>query len=260
MAKSIWAIALAFGVSVSISNAGGAEEIRYVGSSTVNKFLADAAEVYTGHRLLVDTGPESRGGEICALRRACDMGGVARLVSADILDRGVVATLIGYDAIAVIVHPDNPIETLSTEQLRGIFTGSITNWSDVGGVDAPINPYVVTAGSATRSVFGHIILDGTDYADVAVIDPDARMVPTVARDPHGIGQISLSFTLNTDAVHAIAVDGERACVDNPHYPITRPLHITTTGEPDGPVADFLAWTLSEAGQTVVRRNFVGIEE
>ena len=258
MSKSILTIALSLPLTLTAIDSAAAEPIRYVGSSTVNKFLNDAAEVYGDHGFVVDTQPESRGGEICTLRRACDMGGVARTVADEILERGVVATLIGYDAIAVIVHPSNPVETLSTEELRGIFTGTITNWSEVGGADAPISPYVVTAGSATRSVFAAAVLEGADYADVTVVDPDARMVPTVARDPHSIGQISFSFALATDRVRPVAVNGEAASVDNPGYPITRPLHITTLGEPAGPVADFLSWTLSDEGQAVVRRSFVGV--
>ena len=236
-----------------------ANDIAYVGSSTINRFLIDAAEVYTDHSFTVDTAPESSGGEVCALRRACDMGGVARAVSQEVLDRGVVATLIGQDAIAVIVHPANPVSDLSTDQLAGIFTGAITTWADVGGVDAPIVPYVVTAGSATRSVFQNTMLDGADYAGVEVVEPDARMVPTVGRDINGIGQISFSFALNSDAVRAVDVDGQVASVENPLYPISRPLHITTLGEPAGAVADFLDWTLSDAGQAVIRNNFVGVE-
>ena len=255
--EAMGAVALALVVSMTVSAA--ADEIAYVGSSTVNKFLTDAAEVYTDHTFAVDTGPESSGGEVCPLRGNCDMGGVARNVSAEALDRGVVATLVGRDAIAVIVHPSNPVDDLSAEQLHGIFTGQITNWSEVGGADAPISPYIVTAGSATRSVFQSVILDGADYAGAQVVEPDARMVPTVARDTNGIGQISFSFTFGTDAVRPIAVGGEAASVENPSYPITRPLYITTRGEPEGAVAEFLAWALSPDGQAVVRQNFVGVE-
>ena len=250
---------LALTMTLSMAGTAIGDEIRYVGSSTVNKFLTAAAEVYTAHTFNVDTGPESSGGEVCTLQGSCDMGGVARDVKPEILDQGVEATLIGRDAIAVIVNPANPVEDLSTEQLRGIFTGEITNWSEVGGEDAPISPYIVTAGSATRSVFQSTILDGADYAGAEVIEPDARMVPTVARNPNAIGQISFSFTFGVDAVRPVGVDGQAASVENPSYPITRPLHITTNGAPSGAVAEFLEWALSDEGQAAVRQNFVGVQ-
>ena len=234
-------------------------DINYVGSSTVNRFLTAAAEIYADHSFTVDTGPESSGGEVCTLQRRCDMGGVARNLSPEVVDRGVVGTLIGRDAIAAIVNAANPVQDLSIDQLRGIFTGEITNWSEVGGADAPINTYIVTAGSATRSVFQSTVLASAEYAGAEVVEPDSRMIPTVARDPNAIGQISFSFTFGVDVVRRVSVDGQAASVENSDYPITRPLHITTLGEPSGAVAEFLAWTLSPEGQSVVRQNFVGIQ-
>ena len=259
MSRARLAGGLTLAMSMTFVAPAFADDITYVGSSTVNRFLTAAAEVYDAHSFTVDTGPESSGGEICALRRNCDMGGVARNVSAEVVDQGVVATLIGRDAIAAIVHATNPVEDLSTDQLRGIFTGAITNWSEVGGVDAPINAYIVTAGSATRSVFQSVVLAGEDYSGAEVVEPDARMIPTVARDPHAIGQISFSFTFGVDVVRPVSVDGQAASVQNPDYPITRPLHLTTLGEPSGAVAEFLEWTLSPEGQDVVRQHFVGVQ-
>ena len=257
MRKSLIALTT-IAVAVSVQTPAAADEISYVGSSTLNRFLSAAADAYTGHTFVVDTAPESSGGEVCPLRGVCDMGGVARQVADAVLERGVVATLVGRDAIAVVVHPSNPVDDLTTDQLAGIFTGTITDWSEVGGTAGPINPHVVTAGSATRSVFQSIILDGADYGVVEVVEPDARMLPTVARDPQAIGQISFAFIVDTDAVRAVAINGEAATVENPTYPITRPLHITTMGEPSGAVAEFLAWALSDEGQAVVRQNFVGV--
>src|SRR5215467_7515385 len=76
-----------------------AGELRYVGSSTVGKFMAEAATVYKSSTFKVDTQPESGGGESCPMRDACDIGGVAREVGSDFIGQGVQATLIGKDAI-----------------------------------------------------------------------------------------------------------------------------------------------------------------
>ena len=235
-----------------------AAEIEYVGSSTVGKFLTDAAKVYGAATVKLDTKPESSGGESCPVRGACQMGGVARDVNPEYLDQGVVPTMIGKDAIAVIVHESNPVKDLTPEQLHGIFTGKITNWSEVGGPDLAIKPLIVKKGSATRKVFRKVILGEDDYAGAKVVTPDAKIVSTVARDPAAIGQISLAFVQGNAKVAAIAVGGQAASVDNSSYPITRPLFLTTNGTPTPEVQAFLDWALSPEGQAVVKQRFVGV--
>jgi len=95
-----------------------AATIKYVGSSTVGKFITDASQVYVKAKLKLDTRPESSGGESCATRGKCDIGGVARELKDSAVSKGVHATLIGKDAIGVIVHKDNPVQNLSSEQLK----------------------------------------------------------------------------------------------------------------------------------------------
>lgn len=231
--------------------------INYVGSSTVGKFVADAAEVYTKADFKLNTKPESSGGEQCAARKRCDMGGVARGVNSKFLDQGVVTTLVGKDAIAAVVNADNPVSGLTAEQLKGIFTGKIKNWSEVGGPDLAIKPFVVKKGSATRKVFRKVILGEADYAGTKVITPDAKIVTTVARDKGAIGQISFAFLSGNKDVKPLDVDGQKATVENAAYPITRPLNIVTNGAPSGDVAAFLDWALSAEGQKVVKQRFVG---
>ena len=232
--------------------------INYAGSSTVGKFVTDAATVYEDAQFKLNTKPESSGGEQCAARNSCDMGGVARVVNAKFLDQGVVATLVGKDAIAAIVNADNPVAGLTTEQLKAIFTGKITNWSALGGPDLKIEPYIVKKGSATRKVFREIILGDADYAGAEVVTPDAKIVTTVARNTGAIGQISFAFLIGQSGVKALDVDGQQASVENASYPITRPLHIVTNGAPSGDVAAFLDWALSPTGQKVLKQRFVGV--
>lgn len=246
-------------VLLSFSTAVTAETINYEGSSTVGKFISDAAEVYTDATFKLNTVPESSGGEQCVMRQKCDMGGVAREINDRFLENGVVKTLIAKDAIAAIVNSDNPVTALSTEQLRAIFTGKITNWSEVGGNDLPIKAFVVKEASATRQVFASAILAGESYNNVEVITPDAKMLSIVGRDPSAIGQLSFAFLGTHSEVKALQVDGHLASVDNKDYPITRPLYITTHGEPSGAVKTFLDWTLSSEGQTIVKKRFVGVK-
>ena len=232
--------------------------IKYEGSSTVGKFINDAAAVYTAADFKVKTASESSGGEKCAARGACSIGGVAREVNPKFLDKGVHATLIGKDAIAVIANETNPVGDLSSSQLKDIFSGKITNWSAVGGPDLRIQPYIVKKGSATRKVFRKVIMQGDEYQGTQVITPDAKIVTSVVRQAGAIGQISLAFLKGVEGVKSLNVDGQQASVDNSSYPITRPLHLTTQGAPSGEAAAFIDWALSTDGQAVIKQRFVGI--
>lgn len=238
------------------ANAGS---IRYTGSSTVGKFITDAKEVYEACTFKIDTLPESSGGEKCAAQQRCDMGGVARDVKKKYLDQGVVATLIGKDALAAIVNADNPITELSSDQLRAIFTGKTTNWSELGGPDLPIEVHIVKKGSATRKVFRKVILQGAEYEGCTVTTPDAMVVTEVGKNRGAIGQISFAFIKGKKIVRPLIVDGQEPTVNNPNYPITRNLFITTHGTPQGEVKTFLDWALSPKGQQVVKQRFVGVK-
>jgi phosphate transport system substrate-binding protein len=254
MKKSLFIIALLVPTFVS------AGSLRYDGSSTIGKIIDDAKAVYKTSTFSVDVISESSGGEQCAVRKTCDLGGVAREVEPKILEQGIVPTLVAKDAIAAIVHKDNPINGLSVEQLRGIFTGKITNWSQVGGMDLPIQPYMVKAASATRDVFAKHVLNGENYGEnVKVATPDATMVTTVAKNLGGIGQISFSFFSDFSNVKPLIIDAQEPSVNNPHYSINRPLYIVTNGQPSGEAKAFLDWLLSPEGQAVVKKRFVGVK-
>lgn len=235
-----------------------AGQINYEGSSTIGKLISDATKVYKASEFKINTVSESLGGEQCVVRNQCDLGGVARNVDKKFIDQGVVSTLIGKDAIAAIVNVANPVKELSSEQLKKIFTGAIKNWSQVGGENWPIRPLVVKSSSATREVFGQIILGQEAYHDVEVITPDAQIATTVAKDKRAIGQLSLAFIIHNSSVRPLKIDHQEANVDNPHYPITRPLYFVTRGTPQGEVKTFLEWVRSPEGQKVVKQRFVGI--
>jgi len=237
-----------------------AGSLRYEGSSTIGKIIEDAKATYKDSTFSIDVISESSGGEQCALRKTCDLGGVARDVEPKILNQGVVSTLIAKDAIAAIVHKDNPVKALTTEQLRGIFTNKITHWSQVGGMDLPIQPYMVKAASATRDVFAKHVLNGENYGEnVKVATPDATMVTTVAKEIGGIGQISFSFFSDFSNVRPLIIDEQEPSVNNPHYSINRPLYLVTNGQPTAEAKAFLEWLLSPDGQTVVKKRFVGVK-
>ncbi len=116
---------------------------------------------------------------------------------------------------------------------------------------------IVKKGSATRKVFKKVILGEADYNGTKVVTPDAKIVTTVSRNKMAIGQISFAFIIGNTAVKPVGVDGQMATVDNPSYPITRPLYLATKGAPRGEAKAFIDWALSLAGQSVVKKRFLG---
>ena len=168
------------------------------------------------------------------------------------------ATIIGKDAIAAIVHPSNKVSALSLAQLSDIFTGRVTNWKDVGGSDMPITPLITNKTSATNKVFKKVVLKGNDYK-AKIVKPDAKIIRLVSKQEGAIGQISFAFIIGNDSVKAIKPDGQEASVANSNYPITRPLNLVTKGQPTGEAKKFIDWALSPAGQKVVKQRFVGVK-
>jgi len=233
--------------------------IKYVGSSTVGKFITDASKVYTASKFELNTIPESSGGEQCAARNRCSLGGVAREINQRFLDMGVKTTLIGKDAISVIVHKDNPVKNLSRSQLKAIFTGKLKNWKEIGGSDLVIKAIIVKKGSATRKVFKNLILGQDEYKGTEVITPDAKIVSSVVRGKGTIGQISMAFIKGNNKIKPLFVDDQEPSVNNSDYPITRPLHLVTKGFPQGEVKAFIDWAISPAGQAVVKNRFVEVK-
>ena len=259
--RKILLFVLTFGC-FAISQQAAAETIKYVGSSTVGKFMHEAAKVYGAADFNINTKPESGGGEIATAKGKCDVGGVARNVKPAILEQGVKKVLIGKDAIGVWVNAANPVSDLNQAQLKDIFTGKISNWKTVGGPDKTINVYIVNKQSATRKVFQNVILGKDAYAGktIKTIRPDAAIIDNVGMDEAGIGQLSFAFGAghpSAEKVKKLNIGGQKASVNNPSYPITRPLYLITKGAPTGYVKSFIDWSVSDAGQQVVKKHFVG---
>lgn len=233
--------------------------LHYVGSSTIGNFISDADSVYEAARFDLNTAPESAGGELAIVEGRCDLAGVANIPSAKTLQRGVASALIGWDAIAVLTHPENPVNNLTLSQLKGIFTGQITNWKELGGPELEIHPYITAVESATHKVFRSVVLGSADYAGCETVAPDADILERLQNDPGGIGHLSFSFLTKEEKVKGLMVDGQPLRLTNPAYPITRPLYLLWwPGRSE--VAAFVDWTLSAEGQRLVMKRFIGARE
>jgi phosphate transport system substrate-binding protein len=161
-------------------------------------------------------------------------------------------TLIALDAVAVVVHPGNTTGSLTIDQVRGIFSGAIRNWSEVGGADRPIVIIDKEAGSGTKAVFEELLMKDEAIGTSAIIidgTPAARQA--VASDPAAIGYISLAAV--TPEVKAIALDGVMPSKENVQtgkYPLSQPFVIATKKSPSQLSRQFIEYVLGQKGQGI----------
>ena len=185
-----------------------------------------------------------------------DIGTSSRELKEAELELGLTDTPVAWDAIAVIVHPDNPVRELTTIEVRSIFAGVITNWSEVGGPDLPIGLVNRDEASGTREAFSKIVMDDARFDRGAVVLPGTGQVRAVVSEVKGaIGYISLGFV--TDEVRAVSIDGvapSEAAVVAGDYPVQRVLHFFTRGEVTQATSDYIAYVLSPAVQDAVVRD------
>jgi len=164
---------------------------------------------------------------------------------------------VARDGLAVYVHESSPIDTLTLEQLRKIFTGDLTNWKDVGGPDAKIVLYSRENSSGTYVFFKDEVLKGDDFAAVAQTLPGtAAVVNAVAKEKLGIGYGGAAYAKGVKEVKLVGKDGQAYLpnaenVASGKYPLARALFMYTRGKPSGAVKEFIDYCLSPAGQSVV---------
>jgi phosphate transport system substrate-binding protein len=149
---------------------------------------------------------------------------------------------IARDGIAIVVHLGVAVDGLTVDQVRDIFSGAITNWSEVGGADKAIVVVSREEGSGTRGAFEEMVMgEEAVIVDTAILQPsNGALKTTVSTTEDSIG--FLSFGYLDDSVKALAIDGVDATVENAlngSYPIVRPLNMLTDGEPEGAVKAFL---------------------
>lgn len=174
------------------------------------------------------TGSGSGAGITGVLDGTCDLGLSSRALTDDEKSQGAVENIIALDGVAVVVNPENTVTDLTTEQIAQIFTGEITNWSELGGADAEIAVFGRENGSGTRSAFEEIV--GVEDACVYTNEYSSTgdVIGNVASNPNAIGYASLSAVDET--VTAVNVNGvapsEETVLDGT-YEIQRPFVIVT---------------------------------
>lgn len=201
------------------------------GSTSVEKVIGVLSESFMEENPSVDVtySPTGSGAGITgASDGTLDLGLSSRALKDEETAKGLTATTFALDGIAIIVNQGNPVQDLSLEQIKGLATGSITNWKEVGGNDAPVVLIGREAGSGTRDGFESIVdvKDACNYEQE--LTSTGAVIAGVAANPNSFGYASLASV--DESVKAITVDGITASeetVQDGTYKIQRPFIFVT---------------------------------
>jgi len=174
--------------------------------------------------------------------------------------------IVGWDGLAVAVHPSNPVKELTLAQIGAIYRGEITNWREVGGYDASIVLLSRDTTSGTHVFFKEFVVQNNGKLKTAEFAPAAMMMPSTeaivqetSRNVNAIGYVGLGYlkpdiralgVKSTDS--SAAVQPSVASVLDKSYGLARPLYFYIVGEITGAVKTYVDFVLSDNGQKVVR--------
>jgi phosphate transport system substrate-binding protein len=219
------------------SESGAGTAIQNVGSDTMVNLALAWAEAYTAQHPevgLAVTGGGSGTGIAGLINGTVDIANASRSIKTEEVDaaesNGVtpVQHVVARDAIAVVVHPSNPVDELTINQLSDIYQGHITNWREVGGPDRPIVLLSRESNSGTHVYFLEQVVRQGNKEDDSLFSRDTLLLPS-------------SYVLPA-----------AESVNNGAYPIARDLYMYTPAEPTGIIAAYLDWLRNDEAQAIVK--------
>ncbi|EST38749.1 hypothetical protein N566_05720 [Streptomycetaceae bacterium MP113-05] len=242
------------------------------GSTTVAPVAAEAAAALRGRGLeaTVATQGGSAGGISQLGADQIDIAMSSKpLLQADRVaypDTDFQATQVGTDAVGVIISKevaDAGVDDLTKEQVRGLFEGKITNWSEVGGPDLEVFVYDKEPGRGTREVLDTYLYGNTtpppppETDNFAIVGGNLETRSKLKSTPGSVAPLSTGFIEGHDDLFAVTLDGvssASAHVASGEYPMARPLFFLTDGEPQGQVKKFIDYVLSDSGQKLLTEH------
>ncbi|MDD5561688.1 MAG: phosphate ABC transporter substrate-binding protein [Candidatus Omnitrophica bacterium] len=258
------------GLSVS-APACFAEKVVLAGSTTVLPIAQKTAEVFMDNNPGADItvrGGGSSVGIAAMIDGTCDIADASRAIKdteiqkAAANGRDPVAHIVAMDGIVVVVNNSNPISKLSKEQVKDMFTGKVSDWSQLGGNPGKIVVVSRDTSSGTFEAFGELIMDKEKVRSDALMQASNQAVSTViSQTPSAIGYVGLGYV--TKEIKPLSIDGvmpSRETVLSGEYPVTRPLFMYSNGKPKGLAKEYLDFVKSKEGQKIVEeQGYVGLK-
>jgi len=250
----VWASFAGLGAGGCGKHDASGHSLTIAGSTSVQPFAEKLAEVYMHEHPEIQInvqGGGSSAGILAVQQGAADIGASSReLVPAE---KVLCETTIAWDGIAIIVHPDCPVEDLTLTDLQRIFRGRITDWAELGFKAHGMHVITREEGSGTRTAFEDLVMAKKEITPAALVqDSNGAVREIVATDPHAIGYISCGLV--NRQVKALAIDGVKPTaiqIKNNNYRLTRRFLFITREVPEGQVKPFFAFTLSRKGQLLL---------
>lgn len=261
-------VALLAGISLS-TMAQADNKITIKGSDTLGaKLVPQLKEAYVQAGNKVDIEIQAQGSSHAfsnLLAGSADIGMSSRQVKSTETDKfnaagkKLVEHVAAWDMIALIVNEKNPVRKLSLKQIEGIFTGDITDWSQVGGKSGKISVYTRNTSSGTYKSFQKLGMAKRDYAtECQKMEGNQQIATEVSQNPLGIGYVGLAYA-SGENYRSVKVDGVSAKASKvSSYSLARKLYYYTIGEPTGESAMFLKWatTSDKASEVVGKVGFI----
>jgi len=263
-------VALLIILPATFSHAAG-NAITLKGSTTVLPVAQAAAEIFMeknpGIKISVQGGG-SGVGIASLLDKTTDIADSSRKIKPEEIEKAKAGGVnpneiaIALDGIAVIVHPTNSVKALTKAQIKDIFTGKISNWSEVGGMNAKIVAVNRDTSSGTFEAFETLALNKEKVRpDALTTASNQAVAQTVAQTPNAIGYVGHGFL--SPKVKAVTVDKiecTKQTIQSEKYPLSRYLYMYTNGKPSGNIEKFIDFVLSAEGQKlVVQEGFVEVK-
>ncbi|MDD5142139.1 phosphate ABC transporter substrate-binding protein [Methanoregula sp.] len=247
---------------------GQKQTLRISGSTTVLPIVQKAADQYMATHPDADiqiSGGGSGVGIQAIGAKTVDIGMSSRDITSAEMTKypSFVVTTVAQDGIAVVVNPANTIPYITLDQIKNIYMGKTTKWSEITGAGVPgTNNQIVVIGrdsaSGTRAFFDeHLLAKKTPTAKMLEKNSNGAVLQTVAQTPGSIGYVSIGFVSKDVTALPIWYNADKVIAPNLEnvksrdYPVSRNLYVITNGQPSGLTGDFITYILSADGQKIV---------
>ena len=175
--------------------------------------------------------------------------------------KNIEEVIVAYDALAVVVHPTNPVKQLTRQQLEDIFRGKITNWKQVGGEDRKIVVYSRETSSGTYEFFKESVLKNKNYMSSSLSMPaTGAIIQSVSQTKGAIGYVGLAYVSPRIKTLSVSYDNKHYAQPNVEnatrkiYPIVRPLYYYYNAETKEAVTPLIDFILSQEGQDIIKKS------